>query len=207
MKRISWDLRADVAGVDAAEDWDRGFFELDAPQVLPGDYVVTVRAGGIVSSQLLTVLSDPRVDIEAPDRWLRRDAILEGVNLSHRLGLVQRAADDVHVGVQRVRDLFSEVSDADAAALAAAAEALLENLEMAVDLEPAQAYRREVAGLSSSYDTPTEAQRLEMARLSELVDALEYEINIFIIGVVACFRDQVLAANLEVFPSPRLIGN
>ena len=207
MNRISWDLRADVAGIDAGTDWDGGFFGLDAPQVLPGDYMVTVRAGGIESSQPLTVLPDPRVDIEAAERWLRRDAILEGVNLSRRLGLVQRAADEVRAGVQRVRDRLSEVSSADAAALAEASEELLENIEMAVDLEPARAYRREVAGLSSSYDAPTEAQRLEMGRLGELVDALESEINIFLVGEVARFRDQVLAVNVEVFSSPRLIGN
>jgi hypothetical protein len=61
MNRISWDLRADVAGVDATTAWDGGFFGLDAPQVLPGDYMVTVRAGGIISSQRLTVRFPARI--------------------------------------------------------------------------------------------------------------------------------------------------
>ena len=101
---------------------------------------------------------------------------------------------------------FSQEPDA-AIEPASEADALLAGLAGAADLEPARAYRREVAGLSSSYDAPTEAQRLDLGRLAELVDALESEMNIFLVGVVARFRDEVLAANLEVFPSPRLVGN
>jgi photosystem II stability/assembly factor-like uncharacterized protein len=207
MNRISWDLRADVVGSDADEDWDGGFFGLDAPQVLPGDYTVTIRAGGFESTGTLTVLPDPRVDIATPERWLRRDAILEGVRLSQRLGLVQEAVDEVRAGVQRVRDRFSELSGTDVSALADAADALLDRLGGAVDLEPARAYSQEVTGLSSSYDAPTEAQRLEMGRLADVVDALESELNVFLIGEVARFRDQVLAVNLEVFPLPGLVGS
>ena len=122
-------------------------------------------------------------------------------------GLVETSADEVRTGVRRVRDRLSEISDRDATNLRESADALLPGLAGAADLEPARAYRREVAGLSSSYDAPTEAQRLDLGRLAELVDALESEMNIFLVGVVARFRDEVLAANLEVFPSPRLVGN
>ena len=207
MNRISWDLRTDLPGVSAGEDWDGGLFGLDAPQVLPGDYTVTVRAGGVESSRPLTVLPDPRVDIPRLERGQRRTAIVEGARLSHRLGLVETSADEVRTGVRRVRDRLSEISDRDATNLRKSADALLAGLAGAADLEPARAYRREVAGLSSSYDAPTEAQRLDLGRLAELVDALESEMNIFLVGVVARFRDEVLAANLEVFPSPRLVGN
>jgi uncharacterized membrane-anchored protein len=120
---------------------------------------------------------------------------------------VERAAAEVRVGAQRVRDRLSEVSVEDATILRESADELLAGLADAADLEPARAYRREVSGLSSSYDAPTEAQRLELGRLSELVDALESEMNVFLLGPVARFRDEVLAATLEVFPSPRLVGN
>ena len=207
LNRISWDLRMDMRGLDSGEFWDGGLFGLDAPQVLPGDYTVTVRASGVESSRPLSVLPDPRVDIEMSERERRRTAILAGARLSQRLALVERAAAEVRVGAQRVRDRLSEVSVEDATILRESADDLLVGLADAADLEPARAYRREVSGLSSSYDAPTEAQRLELGRLSELVDALESEMNVFLLGPVARFRDEVLAATLEVFPSPRLVGN
>jgi len=129
------------------------------------------------------------------------------VSLSRRLGLVQQAVDDVRTGVQRVRDRLAELSEVDAVALAEAATVLVDRLGGAVDLDRARGYAREVSGLSSSYDAPTEAQRLEIGRLAEVVAALESDLNVFLIGDGARFRDQVLAVNLEVFPLPRLVGS
>ncbi len=219
MNRISWDLRTDVpgvhpdAGLGAARaaaktaDWDGGFFELDAPQLLPGEYTVTVRVGTMESSQQLTVLADPRVDVSMPMRRQRLDAVVRGAQFSHRLASVQRAADDVTAGVERVRVHLDRMSSDAASDLRGAADALLDRLAAVVDLGPARTYRRAVVGLSSSYDQPTEAQRLDLDRLGELVAALESDVNVLIVGEVTRFRDRVLAANIEVFSLPSFVGN
>ena len=138
LNRISWDLRMDMRGLDSGEFWDGGLFGLDAPQVLPGDYTVTVRASGVESSRPLSVLPDPRVDIEMSERERRRTAILAGARLSQRLALVERAAAEVRVGAQRVRDRLSEVSVEDATILRESADELLAGLADAADLEPAR---------------------------------------------------------------------
>ena len=120
---------------------------------------------------------------------------------------VARTAGTKRAGVERVRERLGGVITEAASDLREAADDLLEGLSGAVDLEPARAYRRAVAGLSSSYDRPTEAQRLDLDRLTEFVSALESETNVFIVGEVSRFRERVLAANLEVFSLPPFVGN
>ena len=203
LNRISWDLREDTPwGYEAGD-----FFGLSAPQVLPGTYSVTVSALGMDTGGPLEVLADPRVDVPMAERILRRDAILRGLELSYRLGRIEHAGNDVRDGVARIRDYLRDRTDTAAEEMRTAGGALVERWVEAIDLEGARAFRREMSGLSSSYDRPTEAQRLELQRLAEFTQRLEENTNIFLVDAVEGYRALLAAEGIDLFPAPAMVGN
>ena len=206
LNRVSWDLREDVDGLSAM-DGDGGYFGLDHPQALPGDYTVTVSANGVVSERVLVVLPDPRVPVPVEDRRERREGQLTALRLSYRLGAVSTGLDDLRESVERVEQILEGRSDPQSEEIRTAGQALLEALESDVDLEAAAAHRREMAGVGTSYDRLTEAQRLGLRRVETLTAALESDLNVFLTGPASRFRDQVLAAGLQAFSLPSLVGN
>jgi photosystem II stability/assembly factor-like uncharacterized protein len=207
MNRVSWDLREDVPQDTSSGRSGRNFGAPRAPQALPGSYTVTVRAYGIESTQMLELRPDPRVDIPAEERRAKHDAILRGLALDGRLSGLRRARREVRDGLARVRELLASESVTEADALREAMSALDERLAEVGDFESARRYRRSISGLGSSYDRPTEGQRLDLRRMEEALDRLEAEMNIFLAGEVERFRARIIAAGVEVFPAPTLVGS
>ncbi|MCH8347317.1 MAG: hypothetical protein IH901_02285 [Proteobacteria bacterium] len=83
---------------------------------------------------------------------------------------------------------------------------LRRRLEEVADFRGVDRYRSGVSGLSSSYDAPTEGQRIDLIRMEQALDVLTGRINDFLLLDVTRFRDQVVAAELDVFPSVGPIG-
>mgnify|MGYP001212033983 CR=1 FL=1 len=203
LNRISWDLREDVPGAD---EEGGGFFEMDAPQALPGTYSVTVLAHGMEVTEPLTVLADPRVEIAIEERFQRHTAVTEAYVLSHRVASIARAAEEARDHVAQVRERLPALPDSAAAPIREAADSVLAALEARVDLEVARTHRREMAGVASSYDALTEAQRLGLQRVAELVERLRDQMDVFLFGKLLAFRTQGLAAGIEAFPAPTPIS-
>jgi len=203
LNRVAWDLREEQPEGTVAEGRGGG---LRAPQVLPGSYLVRVSVAGATSERPLEILADPRVDVSPEDRREKVEAVREGLALESRVAAVRRAARQVREGVQRVLELLEGRQDEEARDLRRAAATLREGLADAASTDEVERYRSGVLSLSSSYDRPTEGQRLDLRRMTEAMERLETSVDAFLGSEVAGFRGRVRNAGLEVFPAPWAVG-
>ncbi|HSM62120.1 MAG TPA: hypothetical protein VK849_15035, partial [Longimicrobiales bacterium] len=203
LNRVAWDLRED-APESPPEPEGRG--RTEGPEVLPGTYVARVTVGGVTSERSVQVLPDPRVDVPMEERREKAEAIRQGLALEARLAAVRDVETEVREGTARLLELLGDRADEPAPELRRGVRDVRQGLRDAAATDEVDPHRRIVGTLSSSYDRPTEAQRLALRRMEESVVRLEAAVNAFLAGPLADFRRRVEAAGLEVFPAPSRVG-
>ncbi len=88
LNRIAWDLRMDPPLDDSepAVDGSAAGSAPAGPFVLPGTYVVTVKAGGRELRRDVEVAGDPRTTFSTADRSARQDVLLDIYGMQRALG-------------------------------------------------------------------------------------------------------------------------
>ena len=206
LNRVAWDLREDLPEVlqDPQWTWSR-----NAPQplqVLPGHYTVRIERGPSESRQPLELFADPRVELEMTDRVAKYQALQRAQALDVRVAGLRRAAHDIREGLGRTLQMLESDDSMLAEELAAAARGLLRSVEEVADFTEVDQYRSGVSGLSSSYDAPTEGQRIDLIRMEEALGLVTNRMDGLRLLDVPRFRERLEAAGLGVFPSAGPIG-
>ncbi|MDH5760198.1 MAG: hypothetical protein OEZ65_11465 [Gemmatimonadota bacterium] len=207
LQRVAWDLREDLpAGVSVEDAGGRGAPR--GPEVLPGSYTIRATGPGGSSEATLAVLPDPRVEVPDAERREKYEAVVAGLRLVSRLSALERTSREVEEGIGRIlasldaqegqREAMGRVRDQ--------ASALERRLRVVSDFSSASRHRRAVSGLSTSYDRPTEGQRLDLQRMDEALSRLESLMNGFLSLDVADFRALVREHGFGDFPRPPLVG-
>ena len=204
MNRITWDLREDPATVagplgefsDVALGADDGV--LRSADVLPGSYTVRISSEGAESVQMLEVGTDVRVDIDIVDRIAKYQAVKRGLDLEVRLRALRAAIANVQSELQRVRGLIDGRGFMGDAELLETGERLGDELTELADFQGVMRYRQGVLDLNSSYDAPTEGQRLDLIRMEDELEGLMLRIGDFLILDINQFARRVYATGLEV---------
>ena len=204
MNRVVWDLREDPptltgplrefsdAAIGVDDEWVR------SAEVLPGLFTVRVSRAGAQSLQALEVQEDPRVDVELVDRINKYQAVQRGLDLDARLRALRAAIASVHDELQRVIDWVREGGPMGDVTLLEAGQALGDQLRGLADFRSVMRYQPGVLGLTSSYDVPTEGQRLDLIRMEEELDGLTRRIGDFLILDINLFAGRVEDAGLDV---------
>ena len=204
MNRIAWDLREDppiltgplaefsdaVLGTD-----DEGLRSAD---VLPGSYMVRISSEGVESVRMLEVETDARVDIDILERIAKYQAVKRGLDLDARLRALRAAIASVQGELQRVSDLVDGRGFAGDVELLETSQRLGEELRELADFRGVMRYRSGVLTLASSYDGPTEGQRLDLIRMEEELDGLMRRVGDFLILDINRFARSLYATGLDV---------
>ena len=204
VNRIAWDLREDPPTLsgplgefsDAPIGANDGGFP--SADVLPGSFTVRISSEGAESVRMLEVRTDARVEIEMVERIAKYQAVKRGLNLDARLRALRAAVASVHAELQRVSDLVGARGFAGDAELLETGQSLVDELRELTDFRGVMRYHLGVLGLGSSYDAPTEGQRLDLIRMEEELDRLLQRIGDFLILDINRFARRVYAAGLEV---------
>jgi photosystem II stability/assembly factor-like uncharacterized protein len=204
MNRIAWDLREDPPTLtgplaefsDAVLGTDDG--GLRSADVLPGSYMVRISSEGVESVRMLEVETDARVDIDIVERIAKYQAVKRGLDLDARLRALRAAIASVQDEFQRVSDLVDGRGFAGDAELLETSQRLSDELRELADFRGMMRYRPGVLALASSYDGPTEGQRLDLIRMEEELDGLMRRIGDFLILDVNRFARSVYATGLDV---------
>ena len=204
INRVIWDLREDPPPpsgplgqfADAAIGTEQG--GVRSAQVLPGLFGVRIFRQGAQSLQWLEVEEDPRVDVELVDRITKYQAVKAGLDLDARMRALQAATASVRDELRRVIDWARERGTPAAATLLEAGQSLGDRLEELADFRSVMKYRPGVLGMTSSYDAPTEGQRLDLIRMEEELDEVTQRIGDFLILDINLFARRVEDAGLEV---------
>jgi len=204
MNRVVWDLREDVpipsgplgqfsdVAIESDNDWVR------SAEVVPGLFTVRISREGALALRGLEVHEDPRVHVELVDRITKYQAVKRGVDLDARLRALRAAIASVHDQLQRVIDLARERGFAGDVALLEASQSLGDELRELSDFRSVMGYRPGVLGLTTSYDKPTEGQRLDLIRMEEELDGLMQRIGDFFILDINLFARRVAGSGLDV---------
>ncbi len=204
LNRVTWDFMEDPPPIsgplaefsDAAIGAEARAFS--SAEVLPGLFSVRISREGAEGLQWLEVLEDPRLEISVEDRIAKYQAVKLGVNLVARSRALQAAVASVQAELRRVIDWVRDEGSRGSMELLETSQSLGEELAGLADFSGVTRYRPGVLGLTSSYDRPTEGQRLDLIRMEEELDPLTRRIGDFLILDINQFGRRVNAAGLDV---------
>jgi len=206
LNRIAWDLREELPQM-LVDTQSAGRGPQPQPlQVIPGLYTVRIIRGASEGQQPLDVLPDPRVELDMTERIAKYQALQRAQELDVRMAVLRAAAAQMREGLERSLQLLASDDRDVATDLVGAAQVLLANLEEVADFTELDQYRSVVSGLSSSYDAPTEGQRIDLIRMEEALRSLTDGLDGIRLLDLPRFRERLEAADVEVFPSLRPVG-
>ena len=205
MNRIAWDLRENPPTLSGPlGEFSDATLKLGSDDgrrsadVLPGSFTVRISSEGAESVQTLEVGTDIRVDIDMVERIAKYRAVKRGLDLDARLGALRAAIASVHDELRRVSDLVGGRGFPGDAELLETSERLGDELRELADFRGVMRYRPGVLALNSSYDAPTEGQRLDLIRMEEELDGLMLRIGDFLILDINRFARGLYATGLDV---------
>jgi hypothetical protein len=220
INRAAWNLRRDGFRRPKGDE-EESEFRPSGAEVPPGTYAVRVILGPDTARQAVEVRPDPRYRLPDADRQAKDAAVLA---IGRQLEVGAEAADRLKAAMDDLTTIAGRLTarqDSASRVLAAGADSLRralarvrallvgpEDLQGIVrdDAAAIPALNRPLYGMLSSWDAPTEAQRLEAAaaerRLREAVEATN---RVFATEVVA-FRARLDAAGFRLLHAPEAIA-
>ncbi len=191
LHRLSWDLR--YAPVTGEQEGAGRRFSAQAPYVLPGEYLVTLRAGGLESTKTVKVEGDPRIDVGVEDRKAQHDALMSLYKLAPLMRAVEKTLDTLRNQLEDADKITKKAPEAPAAVKDAIqdvkAKVQAARKELLGDPQAGfQGMRFSVRGrllfLSRSIGgytgAPSERQLQDIAKNTELLEALAGKVNAII---------------------------
>lgn len=212
MNRVTWDLRRDGFTAPTSTDTTT----VTGPDVLPGRYTVRIEDGAEAVSAPVEVREDPRVATAQAAREIKYATLVRvGKHIELAAEAVRRIRA-IRSSVGTVSgDRLKELNDSLSKSLRAAGDSLQETLDSlsARFVDPpqrqgifgggrtvVQRLREVYSSLQSSWDAPTEAQRLELGRAGLGLEESVAAVNAVMAGPVARYRRRLSAAGVELFP-------
>lgn len=208
LHRVSWDLGVDLPeGVDEAGDRDGSGPPL--VPVLPGRYTLRLGTEGSGAvEQTVRVVPDPRSELSPDRRRAKQEALLRAVELARIPGESRDRLARVESAVFRVLGPLGERQDAAADTLRRRARELRQSArDLGEEADRLSArHQRIVEALASSFDAPTESQRIGLQEVEEEIRALAGRVNDFLLGRVGLFNDRLRRAGLDTLPELDEVG-
>jgi photosystem II stability/assembly factor-like uncharacterized protein len=225
INRVAWDLRRDA--FDEPPTTGPRWFQPRGPQVIPGEYSVTLTYGDHVAEGTIRVFGDPRFSITLTDRQAREAAQLRAGAMQETVAdAVRRIAEarsDVEVLLQKATHAGRDEDHPDDEerlrepykSLVASGKELVKSLgdvEKKFWRPPATkgigprdhaltfisyAYR----SLGSSWDSPTGAQYAYLKQAETMLAEAADAFNELFAGEVAEFRREVAESDLGLLPA------
>jgi photosystem II stability/assembly factor-like uncharacterized protein len=203
--RVTWSLERN--------DFETPSGAMGGPEVLPGSYVARLIADQDTLHAPLTIRPDPRSELSNRERMAKYNALMRVGGLLENAAVVMERASRTRDAIHAVMAVVAEQSGADAAWLRSNGESLERRLDsLSAVIAPmdgsgfgggrsASGELRSVYGsMNSSWDAPTETQRIRIAAaetaLSDGVEAL----NEFLEDGMAAYRERANEAGLRLIP-------
>jgi hypothetical protein len=212
INRVNWDLRRDP--FKTLSDPFEGFFPPSGPFVLPGTYKVRIEWDGITAEENLQVLADPRNPVSQASRRTKFNLIMENGKYIETVTVAYKkiqesigALDEVLKRIDQLEEKRREYIRIKATEFKKRLKGYADRLSPPRDRsgiyeETELSLRLAMLGsrLESSFDQPTEAQRLEFQNLKAAVHQELYIINRFFKEDFPKFVNEIKGAGFSIFP-------
>jgi photosystem II stability/assembly factor-like uncharacterized protein len=218
VNRTSWDLRRDafkrpqVPGEEPSE-----FRPRTGPEILPGNYTVTIRFRGNEQKQSVRVLPDPRATITPEVRQAKFDAVMRAGKVAEsvtaaieRIQKTRADIDSVSSKLKKPEDATDKTPDP-LIKSGAALKKRLDEMErrlwvppktkgIIADVDVMSKVSYPLNSMQSSWDAPTEAQLTYLERAEAQVRTVLADFNKLFAEDVARYRADVRKANVVLLP-------
>ncbi|MHC4512360.1 MAG: WD40/YVTN/BNR-like repeat-containing protein [Planctomycetota bacterium] len=219
LNRIAWPLSSDGPRLPQGSQSGRGGRGRSGPEVLPGTYRIVAKFRKHEATAEVQVVADPRIHIAFDQRLQKWQAIQDATRLVEAAGKVTARIEKTRADLQTIQKKLApedpEKPVPAREALLAEAKRLEKQLNAidekfrgprnaqgipprrdSISSKVQSAYR----ALPSSWDAPTDAQRIRLRRAEvELQNGID-ELNKLFAGPVAEFRAKIRAAKVELLP-------
>ncbi len=175
-----WDLREDLPEYLRRVSERDGRSHFRGVEVLPGSYVVRVKQDLEIVEQRVDILADPRDELPLVERITKYQAVKRYLTIEEKIAKMDTWVDRVREGISEVMEYLAEKStSAELEILRSEALNVRDKLIQISDFSEVYQYREQVGNMSSSYDAPTEGQRLDLLRIEEASEAFFRRLETF----------------------------
>ena len=212
INRVNWDLRREP--FKTLSDPYEGFFPATGPLILPGTYKIRIELDDVVVEDNLQVFADPRNPVSLTSRRAKYNLIMENgkyieaVTVAYKK--IQESIGALNEVLKRIDQLEEKRKEyirikatefrkrlkgyADQLTPPKDRSGIFEEVELSVRLATL------ASRLESSFDAPTDAQRLEFQNLKAAVHQELYKINRFFKEDFPRFVQEIKGAGFTIFP-------
>jgi photosystem II stability/assembly factor-like uncharacterized protein len=212
MNRVNWDLRRQP--FQSLSDSNDGFPPPSGPLVLPGTYKIRIELSDAMVEDNLQVLADPRYPVSQSNRREKYSLILENGKYIETVTIAYRKLQESIAALDEVLERIDQLQEKHREYIRIKGNEFKNRLQSYADrLSPPEnrsgifeetelSLRLTTLGsrLESSFDAPTEAQRLEFQNLKAAVHQELYKINRFFKEEFPKFIQEVKGAGFSIFP-------
>jgi hypothetical protein len=212
MNRVNWDLRREP--FKTLSDPYEGFFPPSGPFVLPGSYRVRIEWDDVVVEDNMQVLADPRYPVSVASRREKYNLILENGRYTETVTDAYKKIEESIGALDQVLKRIDQLEEKQKEYIRIKATEFRKRLKGFADrLSPPKgrsgifeeielSVRLSLLGsrLESTFDAPTEGQRLEFQKLRAAVHQELYRINRFFKEDFSKFVQEIRAAGFTIFP-------
>jgi photosystem II stability/assembly factor-like uncharacterized protein len=213
MNRVNWDLHRDP--FKTLSDPFEGFFPPSGPFVLPGSYKIRIALDDVVVEDNMQVLADPRYPVSAASRREKFNLVLENGRYIETVTDAYKkieesigALDEVLKRIDQLEEKRKEYIRIKATEFRKRLKGYADRLSPPKDRsgifeETEISVLLSLLGsrLESTFDAPTEGQRLEFQNLKAAVHQELYKINRFFKEDFPKFIQEIKGAGFSIFPN------
>jgi hypothetical protein len=201
-----WDLREEIPeSLRRVENLDGNKTFLGV-EVLPGNYKIRIKQGLTSAEGSIEVLGDPRIEVPLVDRITKYQALNRYLEIEGRVVQAHNWVTRVDQGLGRIIErLLTESAAVGSEELRMEALKLQDRLDIVGDFSGVYQYRKQVSNMFTSYDAPTEGQRLDLLRMEEAFQSLFGELEEFNYLELEVHAEKLRAIGIEPFFFPALI--
>ena len=175
-------------------------------EVLPGNYKIRIKQGLTSAEGSIEVLGDPRIEVPLVDRITKYQALNRYLEIEGRVVQTHNWVARVDQRLGRIIErLLTESTAVGSEELRMEALKLQDRLDIVGDFSGVYQYREQVSNMFTSYDAPTEGQRLDLLRMEEAFQSLFGELEEFNYLELEMHAERLRAIGIEPFFFPALI--
>jgi len=219
VNRAVWDLRRDEFKRPKRDDDEEDFFGGGGPQVLPGNYGVSIKYKDKEAKGTVKVMPDPRYNISEADRQAKWEAVKRAGELqeivTEAIERMRSTRDDIEMVVKKANKDKKDEKENLYKPLLEAAKPLKQALAdmekrlwvppktkgIVADTDVLQKIQYAGFSLQSSWDAPTSAQLTYLRQAEAMLEKILVDYNKLFAEGVADFRNKVAQAQIAILPA------
>lgn len=216
LNRVTWTLNRKGTRFPGSPEPGPNANEPGGPPVLPGTYTVHISYGDETATTQVTVMADSRLEVSLADMEAKNALRMRMLERMERATEAVDRLRDAQETIDTINKLLSDRTDDEAKATKDSGKAMTDSIKVLRELVNNPSDTKGIRGnplilssrlgaasgyLNSSWEAPTETNRIAVAQAEESLQAVIDAVNAFFADHWPTYQETVDAANISFFES------